>query len=124
MVFHDGALSGDDPAPHENPEDDTLEARCARWLAAAAADAVMSQCPCLADPDADEQVRTRPGRGGGGGFENEGFFRDIFRPRHVSSHTARDGDSQSPTPRPIVLHPRGGDERASAALLRVPLALR
>jgi hypothetical protein len=81
MVFHDGALSGDDPAPHENPEDDTLEARCARWLAAAAADAVMSQCPCLADPDADEQVRTRPERRGG--LENERFFRDIFRPRHV-----------------------------------------
>jgi len=81
MVFHDGALSGDDPARHENPEDDTLEARCARWLAAAAADAVMSQCPCLADPDADEQVRTRPERRGG--LENESFFRDIFRPRHV-----------------------------------------
>ena len=90
MVFHDGALSGDDPARHENPEDDTLEARCARWLAAAAADAVMSQCPCLADPDADEQVRTRPERRGG--LENEGFFAIFFAPakRPLSSfHTRR-----------------------------------
>ena len=93
MVFHDGALSGDDPARHENPEDDTLEARCARWLAAAAADAVMSQCPCLADPDADEQVRTRPERRGG--LENDDFFAIFFAPATSAffvSHTARDGD--------------------------------
>ena len=54
------------PAPaqsaeaHAGDDDESLTARCARWVAHAASAAATGPCPCSADPDEPGQVRAPP----------------------------------------------------------------